>query len=178
MEIRIIDEMDNPLPNGMIGEITTRGPHVMLGYWGKPEETAHALRGGWMHTGDIGYLDDDGFLFIVDRLKDMIVTGAENVYSTEVEHAIYQHPAIADCAVIGIPDDKWGESVHAIVVLKDGYEVTEDEIIAFCREQIAGYKCPRSVEIRHDPMPLSGAGKILKKVLRAPHWPEKGRQVG
>ena len=144
----------------------------MLGYWNKPEETAVALRGGWMHTGDVGYVDDDGFIFIVDRLKDMIISGGENVYSTEVEHVIYQHTAVADCAVIGIPHEKWGEAVHAIVRPKQGVTLTEEEIMNHCRQHIAGYKCPRSVEIRHDPMPMSGAGKILKKVLRAPYWAE------
>ena len=149
----------------------------MRGYWNKPDETAYALRGGWMHTGDIGYCDEDGFLFIVDRLKDMIVSGGENVYSTEVENAIYQHPAVAYCAVIGIPHEKWGESVHAIVVPKEGYTLTEDTIMNHCREYIAGYKCPRSVEIRHEALPMSGAGKILKKVLRKPFWTDTTRQI-
>jgi long-chain acyl-CoA synthetase len=177
MEVRIVDLDDAELPPGTVGEITTRGPHVMLGYWNKPEETAVALRGGWMHTGDMGYLDEDGFIFIVDRLKDMIISGGENVYSTEVEHVIYQHTAVADCAVIGVPHEKWGESVHAIVVPKQGAVLTEDEIMNHCRQYIAGYKCPRSVEIRQDPMPMSGAGKILKKVLRAPYWAEQDRQI-
>ncbi len=177
MEVRIVDLDDAELPNGTVGEITTRGPHVMLGYWNKPEETAVALRGGWMHTGDMGVVDEDGFIFIVDRLKDMIISGGENVYSTEVEHVIYQHTAVADCAVIGIPHEKWGESVHAIVQPKQGVVLTEEEIMAHCRQHIAGYKCPRSVEIRYDPMPMSGAGKILKKVLRAPYWAEQDRQI-
>jgi len=177
MEVRIVGIEDEELPTGSIGEIATRGPHVMLGYWNKPEETAVALRGGWMHTGDIGYLDEDGFIFIVDRLKDMIISGGENVYSTEVEHVIYQHTAVADCAVIGIPHEKWGESVHAIVRPKLGATLTEEEIMNHCRKFIAGYKCPRSVEIRYDPMPMSGAGKILKKVLRAPYWAEQERKI-
>ena len=177
MEVKIVDLNDEEVPTGTIGEITTSGPHVMLGYWNKPEETAVALRGGWMHTGDVGYLDEDGFIFIVDRLKDMIISGGENVYSTEVEHVIYQHTAVADCAVIGIPSEKWGESVHAIVAPKPGFALTEAEIMAHCRAHIAGYKCPRSIEIRTDPMPMSGAGKILKKVLRAPFWAEKGRKI-
>lgn len=177
MEVRIVDLDDAELPNGTVGEITTRGPHVMLGYWNKPEETAVALRGGWMHTGDMGVVDEDGFIFIVDRLKDMIISGGENVYSTEVEHVIYQHTAVADCAVIGIPHEKWGEAIHAIVVPKRGAVLTEEEIMNHCRQHIAGYKCPRSVEIRYDPMPMSGAGKILKKVLRAPYWAEQDRQI-
>jgi long-chain acyl-CoA synthetase len=177
MEVRIVDFDDQELPIGSVGEITTRGPHVMRGYWNQPEETAVALRGGWMHTGDVGYVDKDGFIFIVDRLKDMIISGGENVYSTEVEHVIYQHTAVAECAVIGIPHEKWGEAVHAIVLPKQGAVLTEEEIMNHCRQHIAGYKCPRSVEIRHDPMPMSGAGKILKKILRAPYWGEQNRQI-
>ncbi|HUM70613.1 MAG TPA: long-chain-fatty-acid--CoA ligase [Chloroflexota bacterium] len=177
MEVRIVDVNDEEVPHGAIGEITAKGPHVMRGYWNKPEETAHALRGGWMHTGDVGYLDEDGFIFIVDRLKDMIISGGENVYSTEVEHVIYQHTAVADCAVIGIPYEKWGETVHAIVVPKVGFDLTAEEIMAYCRQHIAGYKCPRSVEIRLEPLPMSGAGKILKKVLRAPYWADITRQI-
>ena len=177
MEVRIVDANDDEAPLGEIGEITARGPHVMAGYSHKPEETAVALRGGWMHTGDMGYMDEDGFIFIVDRLKDMIISGGENVYSTEVEHAIYQHTAVADCAVIGIPHKKWGESIHAIVVPKSGCEITEEEIMNHCRQLIAGYKCPRSVEIRIDPMPMSGAGKILKKELRTPFWAEQTRGI-
>lgn len=149
----------------------------MRGYWNKPEETAVALRGGWMHTGDVGYLDEDGFIFIVDRLKDMIISGGENIYSTEVEHIIYQHTAVADCAVIGIPHEKWGETVHAIVVSKIGFDLTKEEIMNHCRQHLAGYKCPRSVEIRREPLPMSGAGKILKKVLRAPFWADQTRQI-
>ena len=177
MEVKIVDVGDNEVPRGSLGEIVTRGPHVMAGYWNKPEETAQALRGGWMHTGDAGYMDEEGFIFIIDRVKDMIVTGAENVYSTEVEHIIYQHPAVALCAVIGIPDEKWGEAVHAVITLKEGHTLTAKELISHCREQIAGYKCPRSVDIRTDPLPMSGAGKILKRKLRAPFWEGQGRGV-
>ena len=177
MEVRIVDLDDKELPPGSVGEITTRGPHVMRGYWNQPEETAVALRGGWMHTSDMGYMDADGFIFIVDRLKDMIISGGENVYSTEVEHAIYQHKAVADCAVIGIPHEKWGEAVHAIVVPKQGAILTEEEIMNHCRQYIAGYKCPRSVEIRYDSLPMSGAGKVLKKVLRTPFWAEQNRKI-
>jgi len=172
MEVRIVDADDNEVPRGTTGEITARGPHVMAGYWNMPEETERALRGGWMHTGDIGYIDEDGFIFVVDRLKDMIITGGENVYSTEVENAIYKLPGIKFCAVIGIPHEKWGEAVHAIITPKDGYTLTAEEIIEHCHEYIAGYKCPKTVEIRTEPMPMSGAGKILKKVLRAPYWDE------
>jgi long-chain acyl-CoA synthetase len=178
MEIRIVDPADEEVPAGTIGEITTRGPHVMLGYWNQPEETARALRGGWMHTGDLGYLDQEGFVFIVDRLKDMIISGGENVYSAEVEHVIYQHPAVAECAIIGIPDEKWGEAVYAIIVPKSGHDITERAIIEHCHRHLAGYKCPRRVEFRREPMPLSGPGKILKKALRARFWPNQERKVG
>jgi long-chain acyl-CoA synthetase len=166
IEIRIVDEQDQDVPRGTVGQIIVRGPVVMQGYWNQPALTAAALRGGWMHTGDGGYMDDEGFVFVVDRIKDMIITGGENVYSAEVENAIYQHPAVAMCAVIGIPDEQWGERVHAVVAVKPGQAATEAEIIAHCRPLIAGYKCPRTVDVRSQPLPLSGAGKVLKTVLR------------
>jgi long-chain acyl-CoA synthetase len=177
VEIKIVDFNDKELPLGEVGEIAVRGPNIMQGYWNKPQETAHALRGGWMHTGDAGFLDEDGFLFIVDRVKDMIISGGENIYSAEVEAAIYQYPAVAACAVIGVPSEKWGESVHAIVVPRQGEILNEDDIMQHCRELIAGYKCPRSVEIRKDPLPMSGAGKILKRELRQPFWEGKTRSI-
>lgn len=177
VEVIIVDGDDKPVPSGEIGEIVVRGPNVMRGYWNKPEETAYALRGGWMHTGDMGYMDSDGFLYIVDRLKDVVISGGENVYSAEVEAAIYQHPAVAVCAVIGIPDEQWGEKVHAVIIPREGKTITEAELLEHCRKLIAGYKCPRSVEIRHEPMPMSGAGKILKRELRAPYWEGKSRSV-
>jgi long-chain acyl-CoA synthetase len=130
-----------------------------------------------MHTGDLGYLDKDGFLYIVDRLKDMVISGGENIYSAEVEGVIYQHPAVAVCAVFGIPNEKWGESVHAVIVPKTGQSITAEEIKTFCRQHIAGYKCPKSVEIREDPLPMTGAGKILKRELRQPYWQEKTRAI-
>jgi long-chain acyl-CoA synthetase len=177
VEVKIVDAHDQPAPQGAIGEIAVRGPNVMAGYWNKPEETAYALRGGWMHTGDLGYMDEDGFLYIVDRSKDVIISGGENIYSVEVEKVIYQHPAVAMCAVIAIPDDKWGEAVHAVIVPKQGQIMGAEEIIAHCRRHIAGYKCPRSVEIRHEPLPMSGAGKILKRELRVPFWEGKTRAI-
>ena len=176
-EVKIADENDNEVPRGSIGEIIVRGPNVMQGYWKRPKETADALRGGWLHTGDAAYMDDDGFVFIVDRLKDMIISGGENIYSTEVENAITQHAAVATCAVIGIPSEQWGETVHAVIVLKAGATTTDEQIIAFCRTLIAGYKCPRSVEFR-DALPISGAGKLLKTALREPFWKNSKRQIG
>lgn len=166
-EVAIVGTDDQPLPIGSHGEIVARGPMVMQGYWNRPDLTAEALRGGWMHTGDVGYFDEDGYLYVVDRLKDMIITGGENVWSQEVENALAAHPAVSQCAVIGKPDPFWGETVHAIVNLRDGMDVTKAELIGHCRALIAHYKCPRSVDIRDKPMPLSGANKILKSELRA-----------
>ncbi|MEE4300545.1 MAG: long-chain fatty acid--CoA ligase [Pseudomonadales bacterium] len=176
-DVMIADPEDRPLPPGEIGEVCVRGPMVMKGYWNLPELSAETLRGGWMHTGDAGYLDDEGFLFVVDRIKDMIVSGGENVYSAEVEDAIHLHPAVAECAVIGIPDEQWGEAVHAVVVPKPGAALTADAVIEHCRRRIAGYKCPRSVEIRDGELPKSGPGKILKTDLRRPFWDSRDRAV-
>ena len=176
-EVRIVDAAGAPLPNGSVGEIAVRGAMVMSGYWNQPEQTAAVLRGGWMHTGDGGRMDDDGFLYIVDRLKDMVVTGGENVYSAEVENAIAQLPQVSMCAVVGVPDAQWGERVHAVVVLRDGAALSAETLVAHCRTLIAGYKCPRSVEFA-ETLPLSPAGKILKYQLRAPHWAGHQRQVG
>lgn len=176
-DIRIEDPMGNEVGCGQVGEICARGPMVMQGYWNKPEQTRDAIRDGWMHTGDAGYMDDDGYLFLVDRIKDMIVTGGENVYSVEVEDVLLQYPDVAQCAVIGVPDETWGERVHAVLVLKDGASLNEAAISAFCKEQIAGYKCPRSFEVR-DEMPMSGAGKLLKYKLKEVHWEGKGRSIG
>ena len=165
-EVRIADPDDRALPTGQTGEILVRGPTVMQGYWRRPELTAEVLRGGWMHTGDLGYLDDNGYLFVVDRLKDMIISGGENVASQEVENVLSEHPAVAECAVIGIPDPVWGEAVHAVVVLRASAAASEAELIAHCRMSLAAFKCPRGVTFRTEPMPLSGANKILKTVLR------------
>jgi acyl-CoA synthetase (AMP-forming)/AMP-acid ligase II len=140
VEVRIVDDNDREVPRGTVGEVAVRGPIVMRGYWNQPELTARALRGGWMHTGDLASMDEDGFIFIVDRAKDMIITGGENVYSAEVENVVHQHPAVAMCAVIGIPDERWGERVHAVVLPKAGRSVTAEEIITFCRGLVAGYK--------------------------------------
>jgi acyl-CoA synthetase (AMP-forming)/AMP-acid ligase II len=176
VELQIVDPSGLEVPRGTIGEVIVRGPNTMLGYWNKPEETARALVDGWMHTGDAAYMDDDGFIYIVDRLKDMIVTGGENVYSVEVENAIASHPAVASCAVIGVPDEQWGERVHAVVVRKAGAQAGEADIIAHCRQLIATYKCPSRVSFQ-DSLPLSGAGKVLKRQLREPYWEGMERRV-
>ncbi|BBY75350.1 fatty-acid--CoA ligase [Mycolicibacterium parafortuitum] len=175
-EVKVVDEDDNEVPPGTVGEVAARGPHVMLGYWNRPEETTQALRGGWMHTGDGGYLDEHGYLFIVDRLKDMIVSGGENVYSAEVENALAQHPGVATCAVIGVPDADWGERVHAVVVLQDGASATAEELREHCGALIARYKAPRSVEFV-DALPLTPAVKIDKRALRARYWDSESRSV-
>jgi len=178
IDLAILDEQGEVLPIGEVGEVCIRGDNVMLGYWNLPEMTAEALRGGWLHTGDGGRLDEDGVLFVVDRVKDMIVSGGENVYSAETEQAIYTHPGVAECAVIGIPHDEWGEQVHAIVRLHDGVSITDQQLTDHCKTLIAAYKCPKSIEFREQPLPLSGAGKILKKDLREPYWEGQDRNVG
>ncbi|MGJ8686285.1 MAG: AMP-binding protein, partial [Spongiibacteraceae bacterium] len=177
VQIKTVDEEGNTVPLGTVGEVCTRGPNAMLGYWNKPEQTAAALKDNWVHSGDAGYIDEEGYLFIVDRVKDMVVTGGENVFSAEVESALSTHPAVAQVAVVGIPHDDWGEAVHAIVVGRPGVACTEADIIAHAREKIAPYKCPKSVSFRDEPLPLSGAGKVLKRELRAPYWEGRERQV-
>lgn len=174
--VRIVDSDGKEVPRGEVGEIVVAGGHVMQGYWGKPAETAAALVDGWMHTGDGGRMDDNGYVFVVDRLKDMIVTGGENVYSAEVESAITTHPSVAACAVIGVPDDEWGERVHAVVVLQPGASLDIDTLREHCKERIAGYKSPRSLEVI-DALPVSGAGKVLKRELRERHWHGADRAV-
>lgn len=176
-EINILDIDGNQLPVGEIGEVVVRGPNVMQGYWNKPEQTMAVIKNGAYWTGDLGYMDDQGYVFLVDRSKDMIVTGGENVYCTEVEEVLYQHPAILEAAVFGVPDDKWGEAVWAVVVLREGQQVDSTELIAFCRERIAGYKVPKGIDMQNEPLPKSGPGKVLKRELRAPHWEGQGRSV-
>jgi acyl-CoA synthetase (AMP-forming)/AMP-acid ligase II len=172
--ISIRDDDGRAVAVGDSGEVCAQGGNFMREYWKRPEETAEAFRGGWYHTGDMGYLDPRGYLYLVDRVKDMIVTGGENVYSIEVENAISTHPGVAQVAVIGIPHDLWGEAVHAIVVAKPDAKLTEAEIIDWAKATIAAYKVPKSVEFRTEPLPLSGALKTLKRELRAPFW--KGRE--
>jgi len=176
--ITIQDAAGNALPRGEIGEVCIRSGNLMREYWNKPEATEEVFRGGWYHTGDAGYMDDGGYVFLVDRVKDMIVTGGENVYSAEVESAISTHPDVIQVAVIGIPHDVWGEAVHAIVVRAEGSDVTADAIIAHARDAIAGYKIPKSVDFRDEPLPLSGAMKVLKRDLRAPYWEGRGKSIG
>jgi len=165
IELEVVDPDGNPVPPGTVGQIVTRGDHVMAGYWNKPNETAATIRDGWLQTGDGGYLDEDGYLWIADRLKDMIISGGENVYPAEVENVLAGHPAVAACAVIGVPDADWGERVHAVVVLRPGQDASIEEVRAFVKDRIAGYKAPRSLTIV-DEMPMTGTGKIIKGKLR------------
>ena len=176
-EITILAPNGDELPAGEIGEVVVRGPNVMQGYWNKKEQTAAVLKDGAYWTGDLGYMDDEGYVFLVDRSKDMIVTGGENVYCTEVEEILYQHPAILEVAVFGVPDEKWGEAVWAVVVQREGNEIDKEQLIEFCRERIAAYKVPKGVDVQVEPLPKSGPGKVLKRELRAPHWEDQDRSV-
>jgi long-chain acyl-CoA synthetase len=152
-----------------VGEIVSCSDRNMKGYWKMPKVTAETIRDGWLHTGDLGRMDEEGFIFIVDRKKDMIISGGENIYSQEVEDVLHSHPSVLFAAVIGVPDEKWGEAVKAVLVLKNGMTATEEEIIDYCKVNLAGYKKPKSVEFR-DSLPMTGSGKIQKNQLREPYW--------
>lgn len=175
-ELYIADGNGEEVPLGTMGEIVARGPQLMRGYWKRKEATEEALRGGWLHTGDAATMDEEGYVFIQDRMKDMIVSGGENVYPREVEEVLFKHPSIADAAVIGVPSDKWGETIHAVVVGKGEDRPDAEELSEFCREHLGGYKIPRSVEWR-DALPRNPSGKVLKRVLREPHWEGLERKV-
>lgn len=177
VEAHCVDENDNPLPPNEAGEVVTRGDVVMPGYWNNPEANAETMRGGWLHTGDIGYFDDQGFLFLMDRAKDMIISGGNNVYPREVEEVLIQHPKVADCVVFGIPDEYWGEAVHAVIVLTEPDAVSDRELIAFCGENMAGYKKPKAIDFT-DALPVSGYGKVLRREVRAKYWEGQGGQIG
>ncbi|HZQ78624.1 MAG TPA: long-chain fatty acid--CoA ligase [Acidimicrobiia bacterium] len=177
IEIRIGDDDDNTLALGETGEILCRGEIVMPGYWRNPQATADTLRGGWLHTGDVGKLDERGYLYVLDRSKDMVVSGGNNIYPREVEDVLQTHPAVAECAVIGIPDEYWGEAVHAIVCLNDGEQASAEELLAYCVAHLASYKKPRSFEFR-DALPKNAYGKIMKRELREEYWGGHDRRVG
>jgi long-chain acyl-CoA synthetase len=177
IDVRIVDPTGKELETGKTGELVARGANIMRGYWNNPDETKLAFRNGFFRTGDIGYQDANGYFYILDRLKDMIVTGGENVYSSEVEAVIYTHPAVREAAVFGIPDPKWGEIVKAVVVLKPRKTLTADELIAYCRQSLANFKVPRSIEFSETELPKSGSGKILKRVLRDAAWSRQERAV-
>lgn len=175
-QVEIRDDNGNPLPRGEIGQICAKGPQIMKGYWNKDEETKKALKDGWMHTGDAGYMDEEGYVYIQDRIKDMIVSGGENIYSSEVEAALFAHSDVVDAAVIGVPDDNLGEAVKACIVKKEGSTLSEEDLIEFCKEKIASYKKPKSVDFISE-VPRNASGKVLKKDLREPYWKGKDRQV-
>ena len=176
-EIKCVDEDGNEVPQGEVGEILIKSGFVMKGYWKRDEATAEAIKDGWFRTGDAGYFDDEGFLYIHDRVKDMIVSGGENVYPAEVENGLFGHPDIADVAVIGVPDEKWGECVKAIIVAKPGTTPNEADIIAYAKTKIAGYKCPKSVDVV-EALPRNASGKVLRRQLREPYWEGIERRVG
>lgn len=177
VDVRVVKEDGSDAKPGEVGEIIARGPNIMLGYWKRPEDTEDALRDGWLHTGDLATVDEDGYIYLVDRKKDMIVTGGENVYSTEVEAVLYAHPAVKEAAVIPIPDPDWGEAVHACVALRDGKHAAAEELEEFCRERLANYKVPRSIEFVEGELPKGGTGKILKKQLRERYWKDRARRI-
>jgi long-chain acyl-CoA synthetase len=177
VEVEVRRDDGRPAVPGEIGELWIRGPNVMLGYWKRPEDTRAALVDGWYRSGDAAYASDDGYLYLVDRLKDMIITGGENVYSVEVELALAEHEAVREAAVFGVPDLRWGEAVQAVVVVDDASKVSAHELIAHARRRIASYKLPRTVELREEPLPKSGAGKVLKHLLREPFWAGHERRV-
>jgi acyl-CoA synthetase (AMP-forming)/AMP-acid ligase II len=176
VEVRIFDTEDNELPPGRFGEIVTRSDLVMKGYWKNPETSADTIKNGWLHTGDIGYLDENGYLFIMDRSKDMIISGGENIYPREIEEVLVRHPAVREVSVIGVPDSKWGEAIKAVIALNPGKTASEQELIDFCRDNIASYKKPKSVDFV-DELPKSNYGKILKREIRETYWQDSDRKV-
>jgi long-chain acyl-CoA synthetase len=176
VEVAVADTAGAALPPGEVGEVMIRGANVMAGYWNRPDQTAAALAGGWYHTGDLAYMDAEGYFYLVDRAKDMIVTGGENVYCTEVEEVLYRHSAVLEAAVFGVPHPRWGEAVHAAVVPRS--DVSEGELLEHCRAAIAGHKVPKRIDVRTEPLPKSGAGKVLKRELRAPYWERREALAG
>jgi long-chain acyl-CoA synthetase len=177
VEIRIVDDNGSPVSNGEVGEVTVRGANVMLGYWKNEQLTREKLRDGWLHTGDVGRLDAEGYLYLVDRKADMIITGGENVYPKETEDVLYQHPAVRECALVSAPDARWGERVQAVVVLRNDASATEEELISFCKSRLAGYKCPKKVVFQNT-LPKSAVGKILRREIKKEFWKEKERSIG
>ncbi|GAA0612106.1 long-chain fatty acid--CoA ligase [Sporichthya brevicatena] len=176
-ELAVVDTDGKPVDAGVVGEVVARGPQMMRGYWNLPDATAETLVDGWLRTGDAGYLDEEGFLYLSDRMKDLIVSGGENIYPREIEEILARMPGVSEAAVIGVPDARWGESVKACVVLETGGTASEDAVISWCREHLATYKAPRSVDFL-EALPRNPSGKVLKRELRAPYWADQARQVG
>jgi len=177
VEIQVVDENERPVKPGEVGEITARGKNIMMGYWKNPELTAEALRRRWLHTGDMGTIDEEGYIYLVDRKADMIITGGENVYPKETEDILYEHPSVQECAVASAPDEKWGERVQAVVVLKEGHTVTEEELIQHCKKRLAGYKCPKKIEF-WDELPKTPIGKIIRKKVKEHYWGGQDKLIG
>ncbi len=176
VEVRVVDDAGHPVPPGGVGEVVIRGAHVMMGYWNRPEQTAATLRDGWLHTGDVGFMDEDGYLFLVDRKADMIISGGENVYPAETENVLYRHPRVQECVVVSAPDERWGERVQAVVVLTPGSPVQEQELIDFCKRSLAGYKCPKRIDFT-DALPKSAVGKLLRRTVKERYWRGKERMI-
>jgi len=176
VEVRVVDEEGKDLRPGEVGEVIVRGYHIMKGYWKLPEATAEVLRDGWVHTGDLGYFDEGGFLFLVDRKRDVIISGAFNIYPKEIEDVIVTHPKVKEVAVIGVPDEKWGEAVKAVVVPKEGVEIDEEEIIEHCRQHLASFKKPKSVDFVKE-LPRNPYGKVQKTLLRESYWKGLDRRI-
>jgi acyl-CoA synthetase (AMP-forming)/AMP-acid ligase II len=176
IKVEIMSDDNQILARGQSGEICVRGDLVMKGYYKDPVKTAEAIVDGWLHTGDVGHIDEEGFLHITDRKKDMIISGGFNVYPSQVEQVIWAHPAVRDCAVIGVPDEKWGEAVKAVVELKQGHSLSAEEVIALCKSKLGSVSAPKTVDFI-DALPRSVAGKVLKKDLRAPYWKDKNRSI-
>jgi acyl-CoA synthetase (AMP-forming)/AMP-acid ligase II len=176
VHVRIVNDQENDVEPGEVGEIIVQSKAVMQEWWHKPEETFETMVNGWVHTGDMGRYDDKGYIYIIDRKRDMIVSGGENIYPREIEEIFYQHPAVKEVAIIGIPDDYWVERVHAVVVLKEGTSATSEELIDFCKRRIARFKAPKSIEFA-DLLPKTPSGKILKRELREKYWAGMERRV-
>jgi long-chain acyl-CoA synthetase len=176
VDLRIVNDKGQDLPVGEIGEIICRCDTMMEGYWRKPKETRETLKGGWLYTGDLAKRDEEGYIYLIDRKKDMIIRGGENIYPAEIERILYEHPKIMEAAVIGIPDETWGESVKAIVVLKSGEQATEEEIIQYCKERLASYKKPSSIDFV-ETLPRTSGGKVLKTILRSKFWEGKKKKI-
>ena len=177
MQIKIADDEGRELPIGDVGEVAVRGPNITRGYWKNPELTAEKIRDGWLYTGDVGSVDEEGYLYLVDRKADMIITGGENVYPAETEAVLYRHSAVYECVVVSAPDERWGERVQAVVVLKEGASATEDELIAHCKASLAGYKCPKQVAF-WDQIPKSTVGKILRREVKVTFWEGRDKVIG